>query len=500
MLIGLDIGTTGVKAVVFDDCATVLSSAYEEYAIVSASDGKAEQDAQDVWKRSRMVLLRAIASGGVKSVEAIGLSVQGDAIICIDRSGNPLRPTLLGMDYRSAPSALAFADAFGERNLYERTGMRSHAMNSITKIRYVREAYPEVFAKTYKFVTYAEFIAMKLCGECVLDATMASRTMAFELHTQQWDEQLLDFAGISKSQLGTIQESGTVIGQLASDIVREAGLQGRPLVCTGGHDQCCAALGAGVVEPSLGVVSTGTAEVISTCLPAILTNDGMFDSYFPCYRHVLRNTYFTFSLNHVGGILLRWFKDTFCAKEIQQAQRMGLGIYQYLDSIMAPSPQELFILPHFNGSGTPYCDMDATGAILGLSLSTGVPELYRALLESQTYELALNLEAFAKSGISIQTLSAVGGGAKSSEWVQIKANILNRPVRVPVCSESASLGAAILAGSAVGVWKDAREGADHMVGFHKEYEPQSDMTRLYGDLLAHYKEIYPALRKLREGK
>jgi len=404
------------------------------------------------------------------------------------------------MDYRSTPSAHAFADAFGERNLYERTGMRTHAMNSITKIRYIRDACPEVFEKTYKFITYAEFIAMKLCGEYVIDVTMASRTMAFNLYTQQWDEQLLGFAGISKSQLGSIQESGTVIGQLSVDIAKEAGLQGRPLVCTGGHDQCCAALGAGVVEPSLGVVSTGTAEVVSTCLPAIITNDVMFESYFPCYRHVLNQTYFTFSLNHVGGILLRWFKDTFCAKEIQQAQRMGLGIYQYLDQIMAPCPQEIFILPHFNGSGTPHCDMGATGAILGLNLSTGIPELYRALLESQTYELALNLEAFTKAGISIQTLSAVGGGSKSSEWVQIKANILNRPVRVPVCSESASLGAAILAGSAVGVWKDAHEGADHMVGFRKEYEPQSDITRLYSDLLAHYREIYPALRKLREEK
>jgi sugar (pentulose or hexulose) kinase len=378
--------------------------------------------------------------------------------------------------------------------------MRSHAMNSITKIRYIRDVHPEIFEKTYKFITYAEFIAMKLCGECVIDTTMASRSMAYDLKTNQWDESLLSFAGISSFQLGTIQESATVIGQLSADIAKEAGLQGKPLVCTGGHDQCCAALGAGVVSPSMGVVSTGTAEVISTCLPAIVTNDGMFESYFPCYRYVMSNTYFTFSLNHVGGILLRWFKDTFCAKEVEQARLRGMSVYHYLDQIMARKPQELFIVPHFNGSGTPWCDMQATGAIVGLRLSTGIAELYRALLESQTYELALNLEAFAKAGISIDTLSAVGGGSKSSEWVQIKANILNRPVKVPVCNESASLGAAILAGSAVGVWKDAREGANHMVGFRKEYEPQADMTRLYGDLLAHYREIYPMLRKLREEK
>lgn len=498
MLVGLDVGTTGVKAVVFDDCATLLSTAFEEYEVVTGSSGKAEQDAEGVWKSARSVLIRAIVSGGIKSVKAIGISVQGDAVIPIDRNGRALAFALLGMDYRSAKAAQEFAGAFGDRSLYERTGMRPHAMNSITKIRFLRTLSPDVFDQAHAFVTYAEFMAMKLCGECVIDVTMASRTMAYDLRTGDWDERLLAFAGVDRQRLGTIKDAGTVIGQLSADIAKDAGLSERPMICTGAHDQCCAALGSGVIEPTLAVVSTGTAQVFSTCLGEVTTTEGMYRSFFPCYRHALAHTYFTFSLNHVGGILLRWFKDTFCAKEIIEAQRRGMDIYQYLDQTMAQDPQQLFILPHFNGSGTPWCDMDATGAIVGLTLSTGIGQLYRALLESQTYELALNIEAMGASGIAIETISAVGGGSKSSQWLQIKANILDRQVRVPVCRESAALGAAILAGSAIGLFKDGREGADRMVGFRKAYDPQPERVRIYRELLDRYRKLYPALKNLRE--
>lgn len=498
MLVGLDIGTTGAKAVVFDDCGTVLSTAFEEYAVITGPGGMAEQDAEGVWRSARAVLVRAIASCGLKTVEAIGVSVQGDAVIPVDRAGSALGPALLGMDYRSAHAARAFASTFGDRQLFDRTGMRPHALNSITKILYYKELNPQVFETAAAFATYADFIAMKLGGERVIDTSMASRTMACNLATTEWDDELLAFGGITRDRLGQIRPSGTVIGHLSSDIAREAGLTGTTMISTGGHDQCCAALGAGVLSPGQAVVSTGTAEVFSTCLERATTNDGMYQSFFPCYRHVLPGAYFTFSLNHIGGILLRWFKETFCRKEIEEAQRRGMDIYHYLDQNMSPNPQNLFIVPHFNGSGTPWCDMDATGAIVGLTLSTGIPDLYRALLESQTYELALNLEAFGASGIDIQTVSAVGGGSKSADWLQIKANILNRPVRVPVCPESAALGAAILAGSAIGLWSSVREGADRMVGFKKEYQPDAKMATIYAGLLEQYRGIYPALKRLRE--
>ncbi|MBI9095985.1 MAG: hypothetical protein JEY71_14045 [Sphaerochaeta sp.] len=498
MLVGLDIGTTGAKAVVFDDCGTVLSTAFEEYAVVSGPSGKAEQDAEGVWRRARAVLVRSVASCGLKSVKAIGISVQGDAVIPIDRAGNALAPALLGMDYRSANAAKSFANTFGERKLFNRTGMRPHALNSITKILYYKELNPQIFEKAVAFVTYAEFIAMKLGGQRIIDMSMASRTMAYNLEKSDWDDELLAFAGITRGMLGEIRPSGTVIGRLSSDIARDAGLTGTTMISSGGHDQCCAALGAGALSSSQAVVSTGTAEVFSTCLDRATTNDGMYRSFFPCYRHVLPDRYFTFSLNHTGGILLRWFKDTFCQKEVEEAQRRGMDIYRYLDQTMSRNPQKLFVIPHFNGSGTPWCDMNATGAIVGLTLSTGIPELYRALLESQTYELALNLEAFQASGIDIQTISAVGGGSKSSDWLQIKANVLNRPVRVPVCPESAALGAAILAGCAIGLWSDVREGANRMVGFKKEYEPNAEMATMYAGLLEQYRNIYPALKRLRE--
>jgi xylulokinase len=500
MLVGLDIGTTGVKAVVFDDCATILASAYEEYPVITGPGGMAEQDAENVWRCARSTLVRAVSSCGVKEIRAIGISVQGDAIIPVDASGAAVHRALLGMDYRSAPTAMQFSKHFGDRQLFERTGMRPHAMNSITKIAYLRELSPSVFDTASAFVTYAEFIAMKLGGERCIDRSMASRTMAYSVKDEDWDDEILSYAGVDRSRLGTISSSGTVVGTLSPSLSREMALVGSTMIAAGGHDQCCAALGAGVTTEHLGVVSTGTAEVFSTCLDTVSTHTGLYESYFPCYHHVLPDTWFTFSLNHVGGLLLRWFRDTFCAQQIIEARRADIDIYRYLDLHMATEAQSIFIIPHFNGSGTPWCDMDATGAIVGLTLSTGIGELYRALLESQTYELALNLEAFEQANIAIDTISAVGGGARSAPWLQIKADILNRLVRVPACQESAALGAAVLAGSSVGLWKDIREGVDNMVGFTKEYEPQIHLVERYRNLFEAYRSVYPTLKQLRRSE
>ncbi|MGD1833916.1 MAG: FGGY-family carbohydrate kinase, partial [Sphaerochaetaceae bacterium] len=449
MLVGLDVGTTGVKSVVFDDCGTVLSSAFEEYPVDTGPEGKAQQNAEAVWKSTRSVLVRSILSCGIRMIKAIGLSVQGDAVIPVDANGNALAPALLGMDYRSAKAADEFSGMFGEKYLFRKTGMRPHAMNTITKIRYFKTIEPEIFEKAAAFVTYAEFISMKLGGERVLDDSMASRTMAYDLEKSSWDSQLLTFAGVDERRMGKVRSSGTIIGILDSAIAHEAGLSGSTMLCTGGHDQCCAALGAGVIKPGSAVVSTGTAEVLSTCLDTVKVNDQMYNSYYPCYRHVVPDKYFTFSLNHIGGILLRWFKDTVCGREIEAAKAANMDIYHYLDTHMDKEPSDLFILPHFNGTGTPWCDMNAKGAIIGLTLSTGVGQLYRSLLESQTYELALNLEALSDAGIDIHTISACGGGARSAQWLQIKSDILNRPIQVPACNESAALGAAILAGTAI---------------------------------------------------
>jgi len=496
MLLGLDVGTTGAKSVLFDTGGNVISSAFREYGVETGPGGKAEQNAETVLQAAVETLIEAVGKSGIKELSAMGISVQGDAVIPVDPAGKALGPALLGMDYRSEPQARKAAAEMGERNLFNRTGMRPHPMNSLVKMMYLKDTDPEIYQKAHKVVTYAEYITAGLGGGLIIDYTMASRTMGFDLAAREWADDIIDRCGLDREKLADAVPSGSITGELSAVIAERAGLRKGTLLVAGGHDQTCGALGAGVTEPGTGIVSTGTAEVFSTAFREMHLNDAMFDGYYPCYIHTVPDLYFTFSLNHVGGLLLRWFKEKLCRQESIEAEKAGVDPYTYLISRMSGEPKELFILPHFNGTGTPWCDLKARGGIVGMDLTTGIPELTRALLESQSYELALNLEALGKAGIQVRHLTAAGGGARSPEWLQIKADILDRPVRTLACREAAALGAAILAGTAAGFWESAREGAGKCVSWSTEYLPRPEFRTRYAGLLEQYRRIYPAFTTL----
>jgi xylulokinase len=224
----------------------------------------------------------------------------------------------------------------------------------------------------------------------------------------------------------------------------------------------------------------------------------MYDSYYPCYLHAREGTYFTFSLNHTGGILLKWWRDNFAQEEVRAAKEAGITAYALMDKHMPDGPAPVMVLPHLNGSGTPHCDLHAKGAIVGLTLATTRHEIAKALLESLSFELRINLERLAACGIPVEDLRAAGGGAGSARWLQLKSNILNRPVRTLRCKESACLGAALLAGVAVRHWSSLGEAVEQTVQFSAEFLPQKDAVLAYDERYALYKTLYPALLNLNE--
>lgn len=493
-LIGLDVGTTGCKAIVFDAKGRMLGSAFREYGIRCEAPAMAEQDAEHVWSLTCDVLREAAAHSGVKGIKALSVSVQGDAVIPVDRNYHPLHHALLGMDYRSQRQAQACEQQFGGFELFHRTGMRPHPINSLTKMLWLRERAPAVFERAWKFVTYADFILGKLGAEPVIDFTMASRTMAFELMSRRWSEDILAGVGIEAGRLSLPMASGKTVGQIHADLARELGLPVDLMLVTGGHDQTCAAIGAGVVREGLGVVSTGTAEVLSTAFRSPALTRSMFDSFYPCYLHAKDGMYFTFSLNHVGGILLKWYRDNFAAAEIAEAKTEGGDPYPLIDAKMPAGPSPLMVLPHHNGTGTPWCDLQAKGAILGLTMASTRHDVAKAILEGLTFELLINLQTMKRGGIAVSKLVAVGGGAKSRLWLQLKADILGRPIRTLRCREAACLGAALLAGTAAGIYASLDEAVQQTVAYAGEFVPNPVMAARYRERFATYQELYPALR------
>jgi xylulokinase len=207
--------------------------------------------------------------------------------------------------------------------------------------------------------------------------------------------------------------------------------------------------------------------------------------------------YFTFALNHVGGILLRWWRDEFAAAEVAAAAATAQDPYQLIDASLPVGPSPVMVLPHLNGTGTPWCDLDARGAIVGLSLATTRHDVAKALLEGLAFELRINLDTMRACGIEVGELVAVGGGAKSAVWLQLKAEILGRPIRTLRCREAACLGAALLAGVGSGVYGSLEEAVARAVVVDREFEPDPGMTGRYLERFEVYQRLYPALKGVR---
>ena len=495
-LLGLDIGSTGCKAIVFDPNGKILGSGFEEYDIIMDQHGKAEQDPENIWRITCQVIRYAVKDIKSSMIWALGLSVQGDGIIPVDKNFNALYNAILGMDYRSQPQVKAFEKQFDPKMIFKITGMRPHPMNSLSKLLWFRDNHPSLYNKTFKITTFADFILGKFGAVPSIDYTMATRTMAFDLSSNEWSEKILNKLNINKDMFSDASPSGTAVGKINAALAEKLGLNKNILLVTGGHDQTCAALGAGITEKGTGIISTGTAEVLSTAFAEPLTNEIMFNSFYPCYRYVKDGMYFTFSLNHIGGLLLRWYRDNFSDTEVLEAQRKKLDPYQLMIDKIPPGSSNIMFLPHMNGSGTPWCDMFSKGAIIGLSMSTTRHHIVRAILESQSYELKININTLKKAGIKINRLIAVGGGSKSEIWLQIKSNILNKSIYTLKNKEAACLGAAILAGYGANVYKSIEEGVKMTVNTDRVFHPDKSKIKEYIKKFSIYKKIYPALTNI----
>jgi xylulokinase len=495
LLLGIDVGTTGAKAAVFNEEGVQKGYAFREYGILCPQKSYAEQDAEQVWNITKDVIREAVTGIGAK-ITALSLSVQGDAIIPINKNREALAFTQLGMDYRGTDETTECEALFGGRTLFELTGMRPHPMNSLIKILWVKKNLPKLYEDTYKFVTYADFILGKLgSDEIVIDYTMASRTMAFDIKKLQWSQEILNKLGVDSGKLATPVPSGTVVGTISKELADELELNPKILLVAGGHDQTCAALGAGIVKDNMALDSHGTAEVISTAFSSLQLNDTMFRSYYPCYIHTISDMFFTFSLNHTGGILLKWYVENFCSEDIIAAAKSGDQVYQYIIERMPKGPSPVMVLPHLNGSGTPTCDLNAKGAILGLTMATSRYDIAKAVLEALSYEIRINIENMKTTGIDIKQLRCVGGGARSPVGLQNKADILGIPVSSLKTREAACLGAAMLAGAASGAYKDLKESA-LIVELDQTYYPSKIINDIYNNKYCIYSQLYDKLKNI----
>jgi len=498
-LIGLDIGTTGCRAAIFDEKGNIQAQARREYGVDMPYPQWAEQDAEKVWLFAQETLAETVAQcPNKKEIVALGLSVQGEAIIPVDVEGKALRAAILGMDTRTEEQNLWLKQHFGARALFEHSGMPIHTINTLPKLLWLKQNEPIMWGQANRFLLYEDFIIQKMTGKAVCSECLASRTQLFSLKQKQWSSMVLESIGLDEEKLALVVPSGTAVAAMKPELAHALGFARAPLVVSGGHDQACGALGAGLVRGGEASVSSGTAEVVEVAMENLTLNDALFEANVSIYSHVVAGLYLAMTLNHSGGILLRWFRDNFCQWEMDKAKGLHIDAYDLILEGASRSPSGLLVLPHFSGSGTPWFDTSSKGAVLGLNLTVTKNDFAKAILEGLTYELRVNLDTLRENGIPVQELRAIGGGARSLLWLHMKADITGIPVLQPRITDAACWGAAILAGVGAGVFNNAVQAAEQSLMIENRVEPEEQFCIEYERQYRLYQKVYPAVKPIQD--
>jgi xylulokinase len=461
-LVGLDVGTTGVKAIAITPEGEVVASAEEHYGLSSPQPGWSEQDPEDWWRASEAAIARLGAEG-----DRVGLSGQMHGLVCLDEHRQVLRPAILWNDQRTAAECAEIEERVGLERLIALTGNRALTGFTAPKLLWLRRHEPEVYAQIDRIVLPKDYVRLRLTGEWAIDAADASGTLLFDVARRRWSDEVLAALAIPGEWLPPVSES-TEIG--------------------GAGDQQAAALGVGVIEPGMVSVVLGTSGVVFAALPAYAHDP---EARVHAFCHAIPSTWEAMGvmLNAAGS--LRWFRDALAPgasfdELISDAARADTGA------------DGLTFLPYLQGERTPHADPEARGAFTGIALQHDRGTLVRAVLEGVAYGLRDSLELLRTLGVEPTSGRVSGGGAHSRLWLEIVASVLDLPLERSIVDEGSAYGAALLAGIAGGTFSSAHEAVSSCVRARETVEPNQAWARRYDEGYARFRALYPAIRGVEE--
>jgi len=496
-LLGIDIGTTGAKATIFDHAGNILSYAYGEYDVISECEGHYEICPTAVWETVKGIIQNAVRSSCGGDVEAICTSSLGEVFVMIGRDGKELANSPIYMDQRGEMECEELTARLGAENIMHVTGHPPHSMYSICKLMWYAKHRPELMAATNRILFYGDYILHKLGGQYVADYSLAARTMCFDITARQWAGPIIEAAGVDIGIFPETRPTGSVAGEILPSVAAELGLRRGVKLILGGHDQIMAGVGAGVIDIGQAVNGIGTVDCITPLFKGAKLNDAMMRYSYASIPYLFEDTFVTYAFNMTGGSLLKWFRDTFARTDKELAQQQGKEIYDLLADEMPGQPTGLMVLPHFAGSPVPQPDIHGKGAIIGLTLGTKRGDIYRACMEGEALEMRHNLETLQLQGIEVNELRTVGGGARSGKWLQMRADIFGKPIVRMRFEEAGTLGTAIVAGVASGCYRSLKEAADMLCKVDRCYEPNAANHQLYTERYEKYRLLYDLLKKVR---
>ncbi|MEI7901087.1 MAG: FGGY family carbohydrate kinase [bacterium] len=501
LLLGIDIGSTNLKAVLFGTDGRVVAKrdvptecfhpdpAHPEWAVWQPGQ---------IWlgiAQSVRAVVEAAGGGEILGVAVTGMGMDG---VPIDTSGKWLYPFISWHCPRTVPQQAWWIEHIGADEQFARGGNQIWTFNTALRLLWMREHEPAILEKTHKWLLIEDFVNFMLCGETFTDTSMASTTLLFDQRTRTWNDDFLQRSGIDRSLLCDPLPAGTLIGRVHGAASEATGLKKGTPVVLGGHDYCCGCLSTGAFEPGVLLDVLGTWEVVASALhepvltPEVQRMGVLVDS------HVARDRYAVMGAT-VAADMLEWFK-----REIgvpTSGGDEGASEWAHLIGLASQSPigsNGVFFLPHMSGSFCPVLDAASTGAFVGLRNIVGRGDLFRAVIEGLNYQFLEIIRAFDRGlGVQSDRIVAIGGPTKNSLWMQGKADVTGLVVEVPDIEEAVPLGAAILAGIGTGVYRDEQDAFSQVYRPGASYIPDAQAHLRYGELYARYEGLYPALSDMR---
>jgi xylulokinase len=491
-LLGIDVGTTGCKAALFTPEGKQLASVYREYDVVYRQPGWAELDAGIIWKHVQDCIREIRSVHPSAPIYALSISSMGEAVVPVSFGREILGPSILNFDVRGEEFIPELAEFVGNEHLYEMNGNSLGNNYSITKLMWIKKYQPDLYERTDQFLHWGALVGFLLGADPAVDYTLANRSLLFDIHRRDWSDDLLKAAGIDREKLPKIVPSGHLIGFVSSSIASDLNLPEGIRIISGAHDQCANAVGCGVIDPGSAVYGMGTFHCITPVFSAIRETKLMIERGLNTEHHAAPDRFVSFIYNQ-GGSLVKWYRDTYAAAEHKQAAARGRSIYPELLAEMPDSPSEVLVLPHFTMTGPPQFIADSAGVMVGLRLETQRGEILKGIIDGVAFYLREVIDALPETGIRLDDFRVVGGGSQSDIWIQVCADIFNRPFTRPAITEAGSLGAAIIAGVGSGLFSDYQSGIDAMVKIDRQFDPNLAQHDRYEPHYQAYRLLWPLL-------
>ena len=496
--LGIDAGTSGVKAIVINEKGDTLGVGYKECDLITPRPLWVEQDPNDWWAACEYAMKEAVRkSGRGMEIEGIGLTGQMLGNTMLDKDYKPLGNCMIWLDQRATKERDEIEEKLGLDPILDITANYCLTGYWAPKLMWVKKNRPDIFENTRMVLFPKDYIKLILTGEASTEVTDASGTFLIDTAKRDWSDKMFEVCGLPKDIVpGKIYESCDVVGHLREDIANKLGLKPGIIVVGGAGDQPAGGVGNGITKEGVVSATIGTSGVVFAATSKVITDRQRRAAMAFC--HAIPQTWCFFGCTLAAGGSFKWLRDTVFADAKTAYEKQGKDVYELMTDLASqarPSSEGLMFLPYLNGERTPYPDENARGVFLGLSYRHSLAEISRSVMEGVTYPLRDTIEILREFDVDVQEVRASGGGAKSSLWRQMQADIYNATVVTTNLVEGPSAGAAILAAVGAGAYNSVSEACESIVKIVDRTDPNPASVNLYEEFYQAYRSLYPTLKQ-----